>query len=149
MKQYIKIALMRGLMAAAGGPVVLAIIYGILGLTGDVTALIPGEVCMGVLTVTLMAFIAAAVGVVYQIDRLPLLYAILIHALALYFDYLLVYLLNNWIPRSSSGIGIFTAIYFGAYAFVWVIIFLSIKIKTQRLNRKLRQNQTTLEKERE
>ena len=149
MKQYIKTALMRGLMAAAGGPVVLAIIYGILGLTGEVKALLPGEVCMGMLTVTLLAFIAAAVGVVYQIDRLPLMYASLIHALALYFDYLLVYLLNNWIPRSSSGIGIFTAIYFSAYALVWVIIFFSIKTKTQRLNRKLRQNQAVLGEEQE
>lgn len=143
MKQYAKIAVLRGLTAAAGGPVVLAIIYGILGFTGEITSLLPGEVCMGVLTVTMMAFIAAAAGVVYQIDRLPLMYAIAIHALALYIDYLLVYLLNNWIPRSSSGIGIFTAIYFGLYALIWAFIFTFIQIKTRRLNRKLRRNQTS------
>lgn len=139
MKKYILEFVKRGLMAASGGPVVLAIVYGILGATGTVDALAPGEVCMGVITVSLMAFIAAGVGVVYQMEQLPLLYATLIHVAALYADYLLVYLLNNWIPRSAAGIGIFTAIYFGGYAVIWLFILLSIKVKTARLNRRLRE----------
>lgn len=138
MKKYVLEFLKRGLMAASGGPIILAIIYGILGATGVVTSFAPGEVCMGILTVTLMAFIAAGVSIVYQIERLPLLPASLIHAAALYFDYLLIYLLNDWIPSSLTGIGIFTAIYVAGYAVIWLSIILSIKAKTDRINKKLR-----------
>lgn len=138
MRKYALAFLKRGLMAASGGPIILAFIYGILGTTGEVASLTPGEVCMGILTVTLMAFIAAGVSVVYQIERLPLLPATLIHTAVLYADYLLIYLLNDWIPRSLSGIGIFTAIYAAGYALIWLSIIASIKAKTNRINKKLR-----------
>lgn len=138
MKKYVTEFIRRGLLAASGGPVVLAIVYGILGSTGTVNSFSPGEVCMGVLTVTLMAFIAAGVSILYQIEHLPLLPATLIHAAVLYGDYLLIYLLNDWIPRNLTGIGIFTGIYVIGYAIIWLFIFLSIKAKTERINQKLR-----------
>ena len=47
MKQYCLTFLKRGLLAASGGPLILAMIYGILGANGQVTSLAPGEVCMG------------------------------------------------------------------------------------------------------
>lgn len=138
MKTYAKEFMKRGLMAAGGGPVVLAIVYGCLGAAGAVSSLTPGQVCMGILTVTLMAFIAAGITVVYQIERLPLLNALLLHGGVLYLDYLLMYLLNDWIPGNASGIGIFTGIFVAGYALVWVIIYLCIKAKADRLNRQLR-----------
>ena len=61
MKKYVLEFVHRGLLAAAGGPVVLAIIYGILDATGAVTAFAPYEVCLGILSITLMAFIAAGI----------------------------------------------------------------------------------------
>lgn len=137
MKQYAIDFLKRGLMAAGGGPVVLAIVYGILGDTGVIESLSSGEVCMGILTVTLLAFIAAGVSVVYQMERLPLLPATLIHAGVLYLDYLLIYLLNRWIPRDAGSVGIFTAIYITGYAVLWLGIYLSIRAETNRINRKL------------
>ncbi len=139
MKHYISEFCKRGLMAAGGGPVILAIIYGILGITGEAESLAPGEVCMGVLTVTLLAFIAAGVTIVYQMEQLPLPSAILIHAGVLYLDYLLIYLLNRWIPRNAAAVGIFTAIFAGVFLLVWLCIYLSIKAKTSRLNRILRE----------
>ncbi|MBR4086559.1 MAG: DUF3021 family protein, partial [Clostridia bacterium] len=93
MKEFLK----RGMLAAWSGPVILAIVYGILGATGAVKALTPREVCLGVISVTLMAFIAAGVTAVYTVERLPLFSAILIHAGVLYLDYLLMYLFNRWI----------------------------------------------------
>ena len=45
-KKYVLESLKRGLMAAAGGPVILAIVYGILGAAGTITSLSPSEVCM-------------------------------------------------------------------------------------------------------
>ena len=135
MKQYIKQFCLRGLTAAAGGPVVLAIIYGILGKCGVIESLPPGEVTLGILSITLMAFIAAGITVVYTMEQLPLPMAILIHGGVLYVDYLLMYLLNDWIPK--GGIGIFTLIFGLGYAAVWLVIYLSIRIKTAQINKKL------------
>lgn len=138
MKKYLPEFLKRGVMAASGGPVVLAVVYGILGAVGTIDSLSPGEVCMGVLTVTLMAFIASGITVVYTVESLPLVSAVLIHAGVLYLDYLMMYLLNSWIPRDLAGVGIFTAIFAAGYAAIWLVIYLSIKVKTDRINRKLR-----------
>lgn len=138
MKRYVLEFIKRGLMAAAGGPVILAIIYGIIGKTGQVTSFTPHEVSMGILTVTLMAFIAAGITMIYQVERLPLASAIVIHGGVLYLDYLLMYLLNSWIPRNLTGIGTFTAVFVIGYALVWLLIYCSIRAKTDRINRKLR-----------
>lgn len=128
----------RGLVAASGGPVIWAIVYGILGACGVVTSITPQEVCVGVLTVTLMAFIAAGSTAVYQSERLPLMSAILLHAGVLYLDYLIMYLLNNWMPRNLTGIGIFTGIFVAGYALVWLIVYLVIKRKTNDINQNLK-----------
>ena len=141
MKRHLLDFVKRGMMAAFGGPVILAFVYGILGASGSVSALSPREVCMGILTVTLMAFLAAGVSVVYDVERLPLLPATLIHAVAIYVDYLLVYLLNAWISRDGKGIGIFTGIFFGGYVLVWLSVYLSIRVRAERLNRRLREEQ--------
>ena len=139
MKKYMKEFVTRGLLCACGGPLILAVIYGVMEITGEVTSLTPGEVCMGILTITLMAFIAAGITMVYQIEQLPLLSAILIHGGVLYLDYLLMYLVNSWIPRNWTGIGTFTAIFVLAYAVTWVCIYLIIRAKTERMNQKLKQ----------
>lgn len=139
MKKYVLEFLKRGLAAAAGGPVILAIIYYILGAIGVVTALTPNEVCTGILSVTLMAFIIAGISMIYTVEQLPLPFAILIHAAVLYLDYLLVYLLNRWIPRNRQAIGIFTAIFAAGFALIWVIIYLCIRQNTKRLNAKMKQ----------
>lgn len=137
MKRFWLEFLRRGLMAAAGGPLVLAIIYGILGSTGAVAALTPKEVCIGILTVTFMAFIAAGITAIYQTDRLPLMLAILTHGGVLYLDYLIMYLLNNWIQRSFTAIIVFSAIFISGFALVWVIIYFTTKAKTAKINQNL------------
>lgn len=135
MKKFIAEFCKRGLMAAAGGPVILAIIYGILGHTGVIQSLTPAEVTKGILSITLMAFIAAGITAVYTLERLPLLSAILLHAGVLYLDYLIMYLFNNWLAHGS--IGIFSAIFAAGYALVWLCIYAITKSKTDKLNRKL------------
>lgn len=137
MKNHVKDFCLRGLLAAGFGPMVLAIVYGILGLTGVTSSLSPGEVCRGILSVTLMAFIAAGITVVYTVEKLPLLSAILLHAGVLYLDYLLMYLLNSWIPRDLTAIGIFSAIFAAGFAAVWVGIYFFSKNRTDRINKKL------------
>lgn len=136
MKKYSMEFLTRGLMAAAGGPLILAIIYGILGITDTVQSLSPGEVSIGIFSITVMAFIAAGITMIYQVESLPLPMAILIHAGVLYLDYLMIYLLNNWLP--GDAIGIFTLIFFAGYALVWLVIYLCIRANTKKLNEKMK-----------
>ena len=140
MKQYVFGFLRRGLAASVGGPVVLAIVYGILGATGTVSSLTPREVCLGILTVTLLAFIIAGLNAIYLIERLPLASAILLHGAGLYATYILIYLINGWLKQQLIPILIFTAVFIAGYAVIWCIIYAITKRKTQQLNRKLRSN---------
>ena len=139
MKKYVLEFVKRGLLAASGGPVILAMIYGILDVTNAVTAVAPGEVCLGIASITVMAFVAAGVTMIYSVESLPLPMAILIHAGVLYLDYLLVYLLNSWLP--GNAIGLFTVFFFAGFALVWLIIWLCIRAKTRRLNEKMQMQQ--------
>ena len=138
MKKYAAEFVKRGLMAAGGGPVVLVIVYAILGATGAVVSFTPGEVCLGVLSVTLMAFISAGITMIYTVESLPLPMAILIHGGVLYLDYLLVYLLNSWIPRNFQAIGIFSMIFLLGFALIWLTVYLCNRRDIRKLNEKLR-----------
>ena len=138
MNKHVKEFLLRGLTCAAGGPLVLAIIYAILDAQGVAESLSPAEVSTAIVSVTVMAFIAAGVTMIYQIEQLPLPCAILIHGGVLYADYLLMYILNSWLPRNWQAIGIFTAIFAAGYALIWLVIYLTIRAKTERINQKLK-----------
>lgn len=138
MKKFAKEFLLRGLMAAAGGPVVLAIVYGILGATGAVSSFSPREVCLGILAVTLLAFTVAGMTAIYQLEQLPLPTAILIHGAGLYLAYILIYLLNGWLKQQRIPILIFTAVFIVGYAVIWLIIYAFTKSKAERINQKLK-----------
>lgn len=140
MKTFAKEFLLRGLMAAGGGPIVLAIIYGILGATGTVNSFSPYQVCMGILTVTLLAFIVAGMTAIYQLEQLPLASAIAIHGAGLYVAYILIYLLNGWLKRQLIPILVFTIVFIVGYAFIWGIIYSVTKSKTEHINKNLRKN---------
>ena len=140
MKRFWKEFFLRGLICASSGPLVLAIIYGILGATGTVEAFSPREVCMGILTITLLAFTVAGMTAIYQMEQLPLPMAILLHAGVLYIAYILTYLLNGWLQQQLLSILVFTGIFAASYAVIWLIIYCVTKIKTEALNKKLKEN---------
>ena len=125
------------MLAAGGGPVVLAIIYGILGATGAVSSFSPREVCLGILTVTLLAFIVAGMTAIYQLEQLPLPSAIMIHGAGLYLAYILIYLLNGWLKRQWMSILVFTGVFLLGYGVIWLLIYTFTKAKTNQLNKKL------------
>ena len=138
MKKFWKEFFLRGLIAASGGPIVLAIIYGILGATGAAEAFSPREVCIGILTITLLAFIAAGMTAIYQLEQLPLPTAILLHGGVLYLAYMLTYLLNGWLQNTLIPILIFTGAFIAGYVLIWVIIYFSTKAKTEKINKILK-----------
>ena len=138
MKKFWKEFLLRGLICAAGGPLVLATIYSILGATGTVEYFSPREVCMGIVTITLLAFIAAGMTAIYQMEQLPLPMMILFHGGALYIAYILTYLINGWLQNSLVPILVFTGIFVVSYAFIWLIIYCVERSKAEKLNKMLK-----------
>ncbi len=137
MKKFAKKFVFRGLMAAGFGPIVLAIVYGLLGANGTVTAFSPREVCLGIVSVTVLAFMVAGMTAIYQLEQLPVISAALIHGAGLYFAYILIYLINGWLKNQLVPIAIFTAAFIAGYALIWLIVYRVTKAKTDALNEKL------------
>ena len=98
----------RGFIACGLGPIVLAIFYLILQQSADVVTLTVNQVCIGIFSLTALSFVAGGMNAVYQIERLPLMVAILIHGGVLYISYLLTYLLNDWLEWGIAPILVFT-----------------------------------------
>ena len=137
MKKYVVEFLKRGMSFCFGGPLVLAIVYGILGLVGAVENFTVGEVVTGIFSSTLLAFIAAGVTVIYTIDKLSPFSAALIHGVVLYFDYILLYLFNGWLQSSLKPIMIFTICFVLGYLIIWAIVFVVTRKCTKKLNESL------------
>ena len=138
MKKFWKEFLLRGLICAAGGPLVLAVVYGILSATGAVETITTKEVCLSILTITLLAFTAAGMTAIYQMEQLPLPMMILLHGGALYLAYIVTYLINGWLQNSFVPILVFTGIFVAGYALVWLIIYFVEKAKADKLNKLLK-----------
>ena len=122
----------RGAMYAWGGPVILAIVWACLQAAGVIHGLTVNEVVLGIITTTVMAFIAAGVSIVYQIENLPKAFAGLIQMSVLYIDYLGFYLLNGWIPVNQ--IWMFALIFVVGFALIWFIIYFLTRRKVDRMN---------------
>lgn len=137
MKKYITEFLKRGMMFAFLGPLIISVIYILQYKTGQLTSVTTAEAAKSIISVTVMAFIAAGITIVYQIEKLPIVSALLIHGTVLYFDYFIVYFINNWIEKNLTAFSIFTLIFILGYAAVWLTIYISLKIKTKRINKKL------------
>ena len=135
MKSFFKDFLKRGFVSAWGGPVLLAIIYYIVGRIEGMESLSVNEVSVGILSITVMAFLAGGITGIYQSEKLPVVSSALIHAAVLYIDYLFMYLLNDWIPKNAAALGTFTAIFALGFALVWLFIYLFTRRKTDDLNR--------------
>ena len=135
----------RGLAACGLGPLVLAVLYLILQHTGAVGLLSVNQVCTGIFSLSALAFIAGGMNVIYQIERLPLMVAILIHGSVLYISYLLTYLINDWLEWGATPILVFTGIFVLGYLAIWAVICSIIKKRTDKLNEMLRKNQKRAE----
>ena len=135
MNKHVKDFCKRGLIAAWGGPVIMAIVWLCLKTAGVVETLTVEQAVLRIFSTTVMVFIAAGVSIVYQIETLPKSTAALIQMAVLYIDYMGIYLLNGWLP--AERIGAFTLIFIAAFAVIWLIIYVSIRMKVTRINQKM------------
>ncbi len=147
MKKFVLEFLRRGLIASGIGPIVLAIVYLILQQTAAVETLSVNQVCIGIFSITALAFIAGGMNATYQIERLPLMVAILIHGGILYISYLVTYLLNDWLDFGVMPIVVFTAIFVVGYIVIWAIIYSIIKRNTAKLNKMLKEKQQSVKED--
>ena len=141
MKQTILEFMRRGLTAMGFGPLVLAALYGILHQQGLLEALTVRQVCLGILSLSALAFIAGGMNVVYQIERLPLMAAVFLHGLVLYVSYLATYLVNGWLSWGTAPILVFSGIFVVGYLAIWAVICWITKNRTAKLNEILRLHQ--------
>ena len=133
--------LRRGFLAAWIGPVVLTAVYLVFKLSRNVSVLTADEVCIGILSLTALAFLAGGMNVIYQIESLPLMCAILIHGCVLYVGYLITYLINGWIALGIIPIIVFSAIFVVGYIVIWAIIYSIIRKNAERINEMIRHRQ--------
>ena len=133
--------LRRGFVACGFGPMVLAVFYLVLQHHGAIQTLTVNQVCLGIFSLSALAFIAGGMNVLYQIARLPLMVAILIHGCVLYVSYLGTYLLNGWLQWGTTPIFVFSGIFLLGYLAVWAVIYSVTKWNTARLNEMLKEKQ--------
>ena len=124
----------RGMIASGFGPIVLAIVYLILDHHSSIELLTVNQVYIGIFSLSALAFIAGGMNVVYQIERLPLMYAIFLHGIVLYVVYLITYLINNWIVLGLTPIFVFTGIFVFSYIVIWIFIYTITKKNTDKIN---------------
>ena len=141
MKKYVFEFLRRGLVACGFGPIILAIIYLILQQQNLLDTLTVNQVCLGIFSLTALAFIAGGMNTIYQIEKLPLMIAIFIHGSVLYLSYLATYLLNGWLGLGTAPILVFSGIFVFGYVIIWIVIYSVIKRNTNQMNELLKQQQ--------
>lgn len=141
MKQYVQEFFRRGMIACGFGPIILAMLYLILQHQGVVELLTVKEVCLGIFSLSWLAFMAGGMNVIYQIERLPLMIAIFMHGAVLYICYLATYLLNDWLEWGTTPILVFSGIFVVGYLLVWVFIYVMTRQNAEKLNQILKEKQ--------
>jgi branched-subunit amino acid ABC-type transport system permease component len=141
MKKHIREFMRRGFVACGIGPLVLAVLYWILQKTAGVETLTVNQVCLGILSLSVLAFVAGGLNFVYQIERLPLMGAIFIHGAVLYASYLVTYLVNGWLEQGVIPILVFSAIFILGFLAIWAVIYAVMRSRTQRINELLKMKQ--------
>ncbi|MBQ1996085.1 MAG: DUF3021 domain-containing protein [Clostridia bacterium] len=133
--------LRRGVMSCGVGPIILAVLYLILHHNGVVENVSVKELCVGIFSLSALAFVAGGINALYQLERLPLMAEILIHGSVLYVSYLMTYLVNGWLEWGRVPVLVFTGIFVVGYLVIWAVIYFVIKRKTKNLNKMLKEKQ--------
>lgn len=132
-KEFFKI----GAMWAGSGPIIMVIVYSFLHAYAVVDMISVSEMTMGVIGSLMLAFIAAGISVIWRIEKLPLMWASFLHASVLFLDYIIIYLINGWMPFELLPILIFTGIFVVVYFIIWCCVYFGIRISINKMNTKL------------
>lgn len=137
MNGYLKRFLQRGIAFAGFGPIILGIVFLIIEKTVTDFSLTGYQVFIAILSTYILAFVQAGASVFNQIEEWPLTKSLLCHFSSLYVVYIVCYLINTWIPFELAAVLVFTGIFVVAYFAIWLIVYLSVRATTKKLNGKL------------
>ena len=137
MNKNLKAYLHRGLLFGGFGPIVVAIVYAIVGVATKDNLITTTNFLLATISSYILAFLVAGSTMFYQIEHWGLTKASLLHALSLYVAYLGCYLLNSWLAFDIINVLIFTGIFIVGYLLIWLIIYISIKHTEKKLNKKV------------
>ena len=138
MNRYLKKFLIRGLIFGGFGPIILAIIYFIIGFTVDAFSLTGSEVFAAIISTYILAFIQAGCSVFNQIEDWPPMKSLFFHFTLLYLAYTGCYVFNSWIEFNAIALLIFTLIFIAIYFATYAVVVICIKATKRRLNEKLK-----------
>ena len=133
MNKYVKEFFHRGLMFSGFGPVV----FGIIVQLAPVGVLDEKTVLTGIISTYLLAFVHAGASVFNSVESWSLARGLLFHLLTLYVAYISCYLVNSWLTFNVSVIAIFTLIFVLVYFAVWLVVYISLKCASKKMNEKL------------
>lgn len=137
MRKFIKDFALRGMIAAGFGPLILVSIYFGLHFSGAVSSLPVAQINLNIVSSLILAFIAGGISAIFGVEQISLGVATLIDAVVIYLDYLVIYLVNNWIKAQFIPLLIFTVVYVIGYLIIWAIIYRKVKIQVTSINKKL------------
>jgi hypothetical protein len=141
MKRFILEFLRRGFYSFGFGPIILALLYLILYYNGVIDSLHPERVFIGMISISILAFTAGGMNAVYQIEKLRLMPAILIHGIVLYLSYLATYLVNGWLELGTGPILVFSGIFIVGYVVIWAVVYSVIRRNTVKINEIIKKKQ--------
>ena len=141
MKGFASNFMLRGLIACGFGPIVLGIIYLSLYCHGVVDTVSVSEMCMGIFSISVLAFISGGMTAIYQVEKLHIMTAILLHGGVLYVAYLVTYLINNWLEEGVIPFLVFSGIFVVGYAIIWAIIYAINRKRIAKINAILKTKQ--------
>ena len=134
MKKFALDFVLRGLIACGFGPMIFAITYISLYWSNVVETLPIPEVCIGILSISALAFICGGMTAIYQVEKLHIFAAIMLHGGVLYVAYLVTYLLNNWLADGVIPLLVFSGIFVVGFAVIWAIIYLINRKRIAKIN---------------
>ena len=138
MNGYLKSFLHRGLIFGGLGPIVTAVIFFFIELSGTDLMLDGTAILITVISTYLLAFIHAGASIFNQIEHWSVGRSLIFHYSTLFVAYSLCYLANSWISFEPMVILIFCLVFALVYFAVWFTVYFSTKAYTRRLNASLK-----------
>ena len=139
MKKYAGDFFRQRLVSFGFGPLVLAVVYLCLQKSGVMQSITVDEASLGIFSTAVLAFVIGGAKVIYDIERLPIMLAVLLHGSILYVSYITVYLINGWLKWGATPVLVFTVVFVVGYLLIMALILTTIKRRTARLNKMLQQ----------
>ena len=137
MNKYFKEFLHRGLMFGGFGPIIVGIVFAILGVSIEDFHIDAWQILLAIVSTYVLAFVQAGASVFNGIESWSLAKSLGLHFLTLYVAYSTCYVVNSWIPFEPIVLVIFTVIFAVTYFFVWFLVYSIIKATERGLNKRI------------